>query len=208
MKRGVEFVRYGGLAPVKQRGFSSSPTTFHSPPARKGLYAFPRFWEEPFLLGGDLNTYGVKNRIVRLKDKHGKLVKGGKYWDRSSGKLWPDVEPDGDGVYSWEDYIHYITVQQKPRKFTHNGPLWHHLGTQLNTAEIIKSRGAWVLTSIDIYKKAFKKEMNYRRKSAIKDLGDWGVKDDEKVVDSQLLARNPYKWHSNDNLEVFIERIK
>lgn len=220
--KGVTFVRYGGLSPVKQRGFEPNPSkkTFHSPPARKGIYAFPQFWVEMFLLGGDMNSFGVRNRTVKVRDKDGNIVtnrhplfkklqdRGEKYWDKTDGKLWPDAEPDEDGDYSWEDYIHYLTVHQRPRKFIHSGNVWHHLGEYLPKNEIMKESGGWVLTNIDIYKKAFKLEMKHRRKSALQDLRSWSNDDENKTVDAQFLNRNPYKWFSNDNLEVFIERIK
>jgi hypothetical protein len=35
------FVRYGGLSLVKQKGYSRVAKTYHSPPAKKGIYAFP-----------------------------------------------------------------------------------------------------------------------------------------------------------------------
>ena len=41
-KKGIDiFVRYGGLSLVKQDGFNEDMPTFHSPPAKKGVYAFP-----------------------------------------------------------------------------------------------------------------------------------------------------------------------
>jgi hypothetical protein len=219
-KRGMTFVRYGGLSPVKQHGFTndSSKKTYHSPPARKGVYAFPEFWVEHFLLGGDLSTYGVRSRIVILKDKHGTRItnrhpgfdeyikRGDKYWDRTNGKLWPDAQPDEDGNYEWTDYIHYITVQQKPRKFVYDGPLWHHLGEYVKEGPILKKNGNWVFTSMDIYKKAFKNEMKSRRKQAIRYLSGW--MGDSAPPDAAFIGRNPYDWVSKDHLEVFIERIK
>lgn len=48
---GFTFVRYGGLSSVPQKGYSTSNKTPHSPPARKGVYAFPFKFEERFLLG-------------------------------------------------------------------------------------------------------------------------------------------------------------
>ena len=36
----LRFVRYGGLSSVRQRGYDPSMPGFHSPPARRGIYAF------------------------------------------------------------------------------------------------------------------------------------------------------------------------
>lgn len=220
--KGLTFIRYGGLSPVKQRGFTTDEKdkSFHSPPARKGIYAFPEYWVEMFLLGGDMNSFGVRNRTIKVRDKDGNIVtnrhplfkklqdRGEKYWDKTDGKLWPDAEPDEDGDYDWEDYIHYLTVHQKPRKFEYSGNIWHHLGEFVPNGKIIKEYGSWVLTDMDTYKQAFKNEMKNRKKSALRDLGNWTKDEDNKVKDAQFLARNPYKWHSKDNLEVFIERVK
>jgi hypothetical protein len=49
------FVRWGGLSPVIQKGYKQTrgpDATFHSPPTRRGIYAFPIKWIEKFLLGG------------------------------------------------------------------------------------------------------------------------------------------------------------
>jgi len=45
-----EFIRFGGLSPVKQRGYTTNDEErgFHTPPARKGIYAFPRGYIELF----------------------------------------------------------------------------------------------------------------------------------------------------------------
>lgn len=218
--KGMTFVRYGGLSPVKQKGFRSNPHEYdyHTPPARKGIYAFPEYWVEMFLLGGDMDSFGVKNRVEIVKDKDGNpihnrhplydkmLERGDKYWSRNTNKLWPDAFPDG-GDFSESDYISYVAKNVTPRKFTYNGPIWHHLEEHIRGGPIMKKRGEWVLTDMDIYKKAFKDEMKNRRKEAIKDLsGMWN--DKGLPADAQFLGRNPYKWHSKDHLEVFIERIK
>ena len=49
------FVRWGGLSPVIQKGYKQTrgpDATFHTPPAKRGIYAFPIKWVETFLLGG------------------------------------------------------------------------------------------------------------------------------------------------------------
>ena len=52
----MKFIRWGGLSPVVQKGYNPEMPTFHCPPARKGLYAFPFPFIEPFLLSGDFDN--------------------------------------------------------------------------------------------------------------------------------------------------------
>jgi hypothetical protein len=52
------FVRFGGLSLVTQKGYDPRSKHFHSPPARRGVYAFPLKAIELFLLGGN---YGVRS---------------------------------------------------------------------------------------------------------------------------------------------------
>lgn len=64
----MKFVRYGGLSGRRQRGYNPNAPTMHSPPANKGIYAFPEHLIERFLLGG----------TNALKDKSEKYFVNGK----------------------------------------------------------------------------------------------------------------------------------
>ena len=85
----IKFCRYGGLSPVIQRGYKETKDepTFHSPPARKGVYAFVYPYIEVFLLGG----FG-ENKYVETdeKDEYGdpklKLIKPRIF--EYEGELW------------------------------------------------------------------------------------------------------------------------
>ena len=209
------FVRYGGLSSVVQRGFTTKKDTktYHSPPARNGIYAFPEHWVEFFLLGG--SGYGTKNRTVKIKDAKGNVItnrhpdfekySGNKYMDRTDGKIWPDAKRDEDGEFSWDDCVHYLVKHVRPRKFTYDGDIWHHLGEHLSKSQLIKHSGYWVLTNMPNFKAAFKSEMKQRRKDVLHMFNSGDPK--TKVKDAQFLSLNPYKFHSKDNLEVFIENI-
>jgi hypothetical protein len=39
--KSYKFIRFGGLSSVPQKGYDPSMPTFHSPPARRGIYALP-----------------------------------------------------------------------------------------------------------------------------------------------------------------------
>lgn len=62
----VKFVRYGGLSPVPQKGFSKKFPTLHSPPERSGFYAFVWPYIEMFLLSGLSKTQkNFKNEPIK-----------------------------------------------------------------------------------------------------------------------------------------------
>ena len=66
-KNEYEFIRFGGLSPVNQK-ISYNSDTYHSAPARKGIYVFPYDMIEWFLMGsqeysGDKYEY-VKDGII------------------------------------------------------------------------------------------------------------------------------------------------
>ena len=50
----MKFIRFGGLSSVKQKGYTNDESEIyvHTPPARRGIYAFTYPYVEPFLLGG------------------------------------------------------------------------------------------------------------------------------------------------------------
>lgn len=207
-KREMKFVRYGGLSPVKQRGFNKSDT-FHSPPARKGIYAFVDGYIEPFLLGGsygDPFNKNSSNRFVYVRDKTGNkitsehpdfittLERGESMWERR-WKLKPGATPDEDGEYSYDDYIHVLLKKVHPKKFKYDGEIWHHLKKFVPVEKIIRERGSWIKTDMETFKDAFAKNAHESRKDMNKTMGIHGWK-----------PKNPLKFHTKDHLEVFIER--
>lgn len=119
----MDFVRYGSLVPQKHELDKES---FHAAPVEYGFYAFPRGFEEPFLLGG-VGRGNVKNGRYRfLRDDNGKkiMAKYSEMFDTDKkcikepfasivakrGATYNTLEPyllDGDGVlfdrYDLED---------------------------------------------------------------------------------------------------------
>lgn len=93
----IRFVRYGGLSPVKQNGYSRIPkegwNAHHAPPAKWGFYAFTWPLIEMFLLGG-------RNK----KDKHSKFTKEGKPISRKvfdyEGLIWHHFDIPKDKIIS------------------------------------------------------------------------------------------------------------
>ena len=62
----MKFVRYGGLSSVRQRGYDANSTGFHSPPARRGIYAFIWPYVEWFLLNGYLLLFALTSGIAAV----------------------------------------------------------------------------------------------------------------------------------------------
>jgi hypothetical protein len=211
-----EFIRYGGLSAVKQKGYGSEG--FHSPPTRHGIYAFPANNIEKFLLGGydDPSKKGTANRKVYVKDKHGKVINSlhpdwQKYMDDESDtyqtvstkKLKPNAVPDKNGEYSYDDYIHYLIKDVKPKKFKYDGNIWHHLKEFVFPQEIIKEKGTWIYTTMDVYQKAFHRNYHDSKKQMYRDKYH-GIHD-KKPFDIKYYPKNPLNYHAKDYLEVFID---
>ena len=66
-KENLKFVRYGGLSPVHQH-YNPKMPDFHSPPARKGFYAFVYPFIEDFLLSSEIFQ---PHRMEWIKDHNG-----------------------------------------------------------------------------------------------------------------------------------------
>lgn len=222
----IQFSRFGGISPVKQKGYDPSMPWSHSPPTTKGIYCFIHPYYEPFLLGGD-DYSGIEakhSKFEYVKDKNGNKIEV-EYGESKLIKKY-----DADGNITSAEYIDdkigitsnnwmkgswkhtdiktgksYWIKPKKPKIFTHTGELWHHLGHNLKPYDIIKEKGAWVLTDYKAFEKAFSKEKsNYisqftTMKKEIFNAEDYTTK----------TSKNPFNCNiCIDLLEVFIEKIK
>ena len=160
----VKFVRWGGLSPVKQIGYDPAMPTYHSPPAKKGIYAFVWPYIELFLLTG--------NEVIKNNHK----------WQKT-GKII---------LYPGSNYSEPEVKLQKPRKFTYEGDIWHHLGNNLHGAKILQIKGKWFLTSFNDFVEALGKELHKMK---------WSIFPTLKTI-----PNNPTSHWAKDHLEVFIER--
>lgn len=64
----IVFVRFGGLDLKAQKGYSSTPPSFHSPPCRRGIYAFPLKAIELFLIGGGYGDLSFEQKKAMRKE--------------------------------------------------------------------------------------------------------------------------------------------
>jgi len=191
--KGMQFVRYGGLSSVKQKGYSKDIPTFHAPPVRRGIYAFPANAVELFLLGkGEFD----QRRMEWKKDKEGKKRSHKDYdSEMKDMTLWKDkkteeqakeiFEKEGrsEAYEKFEDENMFLAQHAKRKKFSYNGDIWHHLNVPPHA--VLQRKGDWIKTSFQDYEKAFKKD---------------------RGVDLKLRQREGYGF-SKDHLEVFIEKV-
>jgi hypothetical protein len=179
------FITYGGLSLTKQKGHKSASApdlTPHSPPAKRGIYAFVWPYIERFLLGGEYANpkyrgKGQRNRIQYVRDKDGNIIDSNhpdfeKYSEKgkncnfpiykdpskrpranSFGLLGPN---DDDEWVAPERWVLYNNV--KPKKFKYSGDIWHHLADVPEYSIINRHGNNWVKTDMETFKKAFRKE--------------------------------------------------
>lgn len=200
----MEFVTYGGLSLTKQKGFTKNGS-FHQPPARKGIYAFVWPYIEKFLLGGDslvdpkIRGKGQRQRISYVKDKEGNVVNKDhpdykklssidNNWSLKRPK--PGVDVNDDNLDWNEKYDSLLYNNNNRRKFSYNGPIWHHLVDYVKDENVLDRNGSWVKTDMDSFREAFKKELHSMSKSAM----SYG-----------MLTSKLRKGFALDHLEVFID---
>ena len=198
----LEFVTYGGLSLTKQKGYGG--TTFHSPPASKGIYAFVWPYIERFLLGGGefvdpkIRGKGQRQRMSYVKDKDGNVITNDhldweKYMSDEMGKVnsfsrkIPGAKEDDEYDKKYKQFLYKDTPR---KKFKYDGPIWHHLMDTVRPHEVLNRHGDWVKTDMDTFKTAFQKEL---KSMLIQSRKDWPT------------AQPTLKWVSWDHLEVFID---
>lgn len=194
MRNELRFVRYGGLSPVKQLSYGKY--TFHSPPARRGIYAFPWPYIERFLLTvSDMATGELHPKFQFVKDAKGNKISNrthpdlynqytekDRYYSFSKTQDAAIKKADSgdwsidtiDSATDFDQHEHFVVELKAPRIFTYDGPIWHHL----NVAGGIRHND-WTKSDIGIYKDALRREVS-------------------KVKHGNF---------TKDHLEVFIERL-
>jgi len=187
--KNIKFARFGGLSSVKQKGYNINMEGYHSPPSRRGIYAFLYPYYEPFLLGADeysgINT--KHSKFERVKNKDGEYIISKDDVDVDE-KNWMKFY----SIRKYKDGNSYIIKPKVPKIFKYNGELWHHLGDFVKFSDILDTKGTWVLTSFNIYISALKKEHH----NSINSLKKMNIN-----------TKNPHYYTNIDHLEVFIEKI-
>jgi len=173
----LEFIRWGGLSPVKQKkrfvpdkilknpnkkkfGFLG---TFHHPPARKGIYAFVPGIIEMFLVA----------------------------W-----KIYDKQDINGNYIVK-KEYKH-------ARRFYHSGKLWTHIYIVNSDIAYYRQRDSWYETDTDSFEKIIKLHKWELSKEITSKKQDYWVRSQCKNFSDFIKA---WKIYSKDHFEVFIERI-
>lgn len=178
----LQFVTYGGLSLTKQKGydpdkFKDDSAWFHSPPSRRGIYAFVWPFVEKFLLSGDyadpkIRGKGQRQRVQYVKDKFGNVVTSDhpefekhsdipKNWSFARKRTDAPGQKQGSDEFEYDKEYYRVLYRNSPRKkFSYNGPLWHHLTNGVTPDKILDEKGAWIKTDMDTYRDAFSKELH------------------------------------------------
>jgi len=118
------FIRFGGLSIKKQHGYSANSKTFHTPPAKRGVYAFPVKAIELFLLGGNYQKYSYQ----QLKARGAKTFKyNGQIWHHLGNRLKPNEILVRKGEWVKSEFIYWEKAFKKEslnNKYGYGGDLF------------------------------------------------------------------------------------
>ena len=194
-KRKIQFLRWGGLSSVVQKGYTINPSlqTFHTPPARRGVYAFVNGEIERYLLSKSffdpkMHKILSKNRTAgaddRISDNVYNVWKNEAACDRFQDVVC-NINSTDEEFEKVKRESSYTVTLKNPRKFTYKGDIWHHLSNRVKPGDVMAVCGSWVKTSFETCKKALQKEIVCMKGHDVRN----GI------------------TTSKDHLEVFIEKV-
>ncbi len=178
------FVRFGGLDPIKQKGYGKE--TYHSPPASRGFYAMPKVVQEFFLIGSLSSTQLYKFPKSPKYPEKGENFEQDviKFREESDNFDWDKHNKRTDKIYS--------LIRREFKKTT--GNIWHHLGEYVDNNEVIERHDSWVKTTIQSWTKAFsRRSLNDR----------YG--EDQFSTNNINKSRGIAGFYSKDHFEVFFD---
>ena len=185
------FVRFGGVNIKKQKGYSQSPRTFHSPPAPRGFYAMPKIAQELFLISS-MERY-QPSAVPKIPKKE---ICGE---DEEGIPICADITEE-----QWDEFHRRrdIAIHAMRKEFTkRRGNIWHHLVDQVKPSDVIASHGSWVKTDLESWKKAISKiSLKYR-------YGDSGTFGGTMSITSinETMRSGLFGYYSRDEFEVFFD---
>lgn len=154
-KNNLKFVRYGGLSPIIQKGYDCKMPNYHSPPVKKGFYAFVYGYEERFLLGSNIFQ---SHRMEWIKDSNGnKINHKHPDYDHLSDKFSGYLDRErSDSEVETQDYF-FLCKHKKKKIFSYSGDVWHHLSSIPFLHK--EAKGSWFLSDYDDYVELLLKEI-------------------------------------------------
>jgi hypothetical protein len=175
------FVRFGKMAPVKQKGFGND--TFHAPPTSRGFYAMPLKYQELFLVGSLDKYQPDQYNVTKRPDYQTATAEDYDEWEKKYKKWFSGVR-------------HEFTVSPTEE-------LWHHLRTPNN--EVLARSGSWVKTTFNAWKKAVDKERMQLRGESMEQIRkdiDAGYEIKKPNINS---VPKKTGYYSKDQFEVFFD---
>ena len=190
------FVRFGGLDLKNQKGYGLK--NFHSPPSKRGIYAFPKVAQEMFLVGSlDKFQPGIMPKKPEYPIDKEINIDGDMKLSPTDMENWEN-ERDGFDYFKHEKDVkkRYTEIRKEFRKTT--GYIWHHLGEFCKEHMVVDRNGSWVKTSIADWQKAFSKSSLSNRYGE-----DFGG--DGRGINSINKTRGITGYYSKDHYEVFFD---
>lgn len=118
--KNINFVRWGILS--QREGKEISSEHFHKAPAKIGLYAFPEFMTEDFLVGWKYTERADKDVVKIINKKYNKNYK-------NINDFWQDEEFLNYHCDIYDELYHPIYKKHKRNDFKvikYRGKVWHH----------------------------------------------------------------------------------
>lgn len=223
------FIRFGGLSSVPQKGYNPDMPTFHSPPARRGIYALPYDRIELFIVP-------VVNMRTNKKTQRELIHPGSQYVRDSKGNKitfnWK--EHCGEVEYSKEAQKAYYNPHYNPKDFysdQYKRHIYNHTFWKGNTEVEDYEYEEHNFSHDALIKLKKPKSFDYngniwchlncyvpiKRKDIIKERGDWLLLDFNSWLKYYTYAKEwnkgkVYETRNHDNycwdyFEVFIEKV-
>lgn len=180
----MKFVRFGALKLQKQEQYEEPAPDMvpWSPPCKKGFFAFPAGYMDPFYLPLSRPPENPHSLLQYLRDDKGnKMTKKVLIpWELCVWPVYPKLENE------------YAATLKKYRMFEYEGCLWHHLGALLKRSEILSQfSDTWYYTDIHAYERAlrkasglrFGKKMKYQHQ--MKNIGYFGAREWNSTFDQK-----------------------
>jgi len=223
-----KFIRFGGLSSVPQKGYDANTPTFHSPPARRGIYAAPYDRLEHFIIP----LISVRNKKTKRETLHPSIEylrdsKGNKVllnWEQRLGRV--ELPEEIQKLYYNPHYDPKSLWSDKYKNYVHSYTFWKG---NTNSEDYKFEEENFKHEALLKYKKPKVFEYNgnlwchlncyvpIKRKDIIKERGDWLLLDFNSWLKYYTYAKehNKYKDYGNrthknyswDYFEVFIEKV-
>lgn len=225
MNKGYKFVRFGGLSPVNQKGYTTEYKSTHQPPARRGLYAMPYNKIEMYLINAQKPDGSPSDYAEYVKDKNGRPIVG-------TINLWIKSELDFENGIKEGSKISRCRHKYEPKAHIYSFGKWKNFDIKryrkddnydydFNDEDFL---GAYFLKlkkpkrfeyngdiwcHLDVFCKIPETDILEKKFSWIK-LSMKNYLKYLRIADNnnKRLMKNEHIRNSNDYFEVFIEHIK